>query len=136
MTVEGPMTALIDKLEKATKGSRELDYAIRRTLGYPSELMGRKIIEIRDQWPGVPVNVVTDDTVLHIGAFHIAQYTLSLDAAHSLVPEGCAWRVGCAIDFTPEATVYGHDIHVDVDAATPALALCSAALRARQGMDR
>jgi len=53
-------------------------------------------------------------------------------AALSLVPEGCAWQVGCEIDFTPTARVWGHDIHADEFAATPALALCIASFRARQ----
>ena len=62
--------------------------------------------------------------------FHL-DYTESIDAALTLVPEGCAWHVGCEIDFTPTARVWGHDVHADEFGATPVIALCIAALRAR-----
>lgn len=60
-----------------------------------------------------------------------------LDAAMSLVPEGWAWMAGCAPDEPFFATLSPTDESgieaemVDTLAATPALALCAAALRAR-----
>jgi hypothetical protein len=69
------------------------------------------------------------------GNFRLPAYTTDLDAAVRLVPEGYAWQVGCEIDLTPFARVFGHDVHAaDADASTPALALCAAALRARAAL--
>jgi len=52
-------------------------------------------------------------------------YTASLDAAVTLVPEGCGWMV-----MSSAAKVGVWPSH----GATPALALCAAALRARASM--
>lgn len=74
-------------------------------------------------------------------------YTASLDAATTLVPEGCGWfaawgqtspsePMGGAI-ITAHAKFAGYDVANDpiaeAEAATPALALCAAALRAHAG---
>ena len=69
-------------------------------------------------------------------------FTGSLDAAMTLVPEGFNWQVGTqgtegeAAWASVEALTYNPDtfngISIYVDAATPALALCAAALRARE----
>jgi hypothetical protein len=71
-------------------------------------------------------------------------YTASLDAAVTLVPEGYYWQVAngkrnhsepqaCADLFVAHGPNRG-DMSFTVDAATPALALCAAALRARAAM--
>lgn len=58
-------------------------------------------------------------------------------AALMLVPEGWAWMAGCAAGETFFATLSPTDESgieadmIDTNAATPALALCAAALRAR-----
>jgi hypothetical protein len=59
----------------------------------------------------------------------------SLDAAMTLVPEGWAWMLGCAPGeaFFASLAVMDDGLQapeVGVNAATPALALCAAALRA------
>lgn len=65
------------------------------------------------------------------------RYTASLDAAMTLVPEGWAWMVGCAAGVRFCATIMPTDESgieadaIDMFAATPALALCAAALRSR-----
>ena len=65
-----------------------------------------------------------------------AKFTASLDAALSLVPEGWVWMTGCAPDGAFFATLSPTDESgialgmIDTLAATPALALCAAALRA------
>lgn len=65
------------------------------------------------------------------------QYTASIDAALTLVPEGCLWKVACAGDDRPglfdalAMPIKGPDLFAQ-GAATPALALCIASLRARQ----
>ena len=58
-------------------------------------------------------------------------YTCSLDAALTLLPGPYAWSVERRVTFDCEAIVYGHEMHKSADAATPALAMCAAALRAR-----
>jgi hypothetical protein len=97
---------LLALLESADRGSSELDAQVAAAIG----------------WRQMP----------DIAPCEPPPYSQSLDAALSLVPEWCAWSVGCEIDFTPTARVFGHDIHKEDFAATPALALCLAALRARQ----
>ena len=65
-------------------------------------------------------------------------YTASLDAALKLVPEGWRWAVSTTNDDSPCA--FGHPPDKsfwieDTPAATPALALCAFALRARAAID-
>lgn len=64
------------------------------------------------------------------------RYTASLDAAMSLVPEGCTWNLSVGrvaivqvTDCTGGPTVAPPDF--EAHAATPAIALCAAALKAR-----
>ena len=59
-------------------------------------------------------------------------YTASLDAAMTLVPEGC-WLSLNIMDDLPIASLGlpGTETVADGRAATPALALCAASLRAR-----
>lgn len=60
-------------------------------------------------------------------------WTRSLDAALSLVPEGLDWAVD-VLNGKPGATVFlqrSTESFQCLEAATPALALCAAALRAR-----
>lgn len=62
------------------------------------------------------------------------RYTASLDAAMTLVPEEALWSVGHVGDTSPGrfgATVMPFGPDKFGEAATPALALCAAALRAR-----
>jgi len=63
-------------------------------------------------------------------------YTASIDAALTLVPEGCGWEIYNTTCDQPKvwAKVYGWpgcDEAARANATTPALALCIAALRAR-----
>lgn len=63
----------------------------------------------------------------------VRPYSASLDAAMALVPEGLAFEL-TTTGFKPGATVCGSsifDTHEGAYAATPTLALCAAALRAR-----
>jgi hypothetical protein len=75
----------------------------------------------------------------------VPRYTASLDAAMTLVPEGCIWEVGHKVNYPapPTEPNRAHYAFVNVGKpgaiksfngkafATPALALCAAALRAR-----
>lgn len=79
--------------------------------------------------------------------FAAPAYTASLDAAMSLVPEGWGWLVcqpsekaiasGLLKERTPVMgeVQYGCDHRYAVAAATPALALVAASLRARAAME-
>lgn len=62
------------------------------------------------------------------------EFTTSLDGALTLVPEGCGLiykRHGIKNVWRVQILSGGGETFVDGDAATPALALCAAALRAR-----
>lgn len=116
------MTAgLIARLEAAQAGNRELDAEIAKAIGLDVD---------EDGWV-VTVSVVQDFPAVTF----VEPYTTSLDAAISLIPEGCLWKVGHAGDRHPgifEALIMprnGPDPHAR--AATPALALCAAAMKAR-----
>ena len=110
------MENLIAKLEAATEGSRELDAEIALIIepGHWSSLFDA----LNQQCP---------------------YYTLSIDAALTLVPEGGLWSV-CDMEEGPFAQVIrpipgGGFVGglTQGRAATPALALSIAALRARIG---
>ena len=117
------MDNLIAELERATEGSRELDALID--------------LALKRGQPYKPAR---------IGQF-IDDYTTSLDAALTLVPEGWDWlaRDGDGGHFA-NVTRGGipmmmdkHQFNPDWQdtptyAATPALALCIASLKARQAM--
>lgn len=97
---------LVAKLEAATEGSRELDYAVEMSR-YDPETMYALNLKLSGDLP---------------------HYTTSLDAALTLVPEGYCWSIGFAgrtianVWKTPTPSKGG----------TPALALCIAALKARE----
>ena len=64
-------------------------------------------------------------------------YTASLDAAMTLVPEGFDWlrkdfRTMTVVMPAADQKAWGR--HIDATGATPALALCAAALRARDAL--
>lgn len=112
MTARDDLAALIQRVEAAEGPSRELDHAISMALS--------------------PCNAMMD-------ARACPRYTASLDAAASLVPDGAFWIVSRSsyetrryVEIPTAAAVVGS---IRSDAATPALALCAAALRARQAME-
>lgn len=110
------MTALSDliaRLEAAKEGSRELDVAIIRA--------GYGIPIVQDSW---------SDQDLLAGDI-VPMYTRSLDAALTLVPDG--WQCDVRIcDGACRATVGGTKKFGEARAPTAALALCIAALKARE----
>jgi hypothetical protein len=100
------MNELIARLEKAAYPDHEIDVAIHSALGVPTR-----------------------------------QFTASIDAALTLVPEGCVWTVMTDYELPGRAHInYSIPIaderlrppaNFNADAATPAIALCIAALKAR-----
>ena len=127
------MNDLIERIEAASGPDRELDHEIYEYLGSPVVRM---------------VSATTHGTDLVNWA---PFYTASVDAALTLVPEG--WRIGkleqdwrsggwiaqlCERPterqlqaFDDGVTIGWNTADTDPDAATPALALCAAALKAR-----
>jgi hypothetical protein len=98
---------LAERCEQASGPDRELDLDITEAL----DLAGR-------------------------AALSLVPFTASLNAAMTLVPEGCSWSLHKHNSYS-RAGVFvddGRDPGHYCDAATPALALCAAALRARAAM--
>jgi len=126
---------LIARLEAATGPSRELDAQIAITCGKAPAVAFRPCVSL-------------DPGTFGIGAYEIwvaPSYTASIDAALTLVPEGWAierlshWPdIGASVELWEVTYRNGKPWHtsrdrkVEVrDVATPAIALCIAALRAR-----
>ncbi|MDH3376209.1 MAG: hypothetical protein OEQ39_04475 [Gammaproteobacteria bacterium] len=107
------MKDLIERLEAAESGSRELDANIALSMGGSVKLVPGPN---GAQWP---------------------HYTTSIDAALTLVPEGWRWQVS-GFEASGEACV--DSLALDLErygaAATPALALVIAALRAMEAENR
>lgn len=112
------MVSLIERIEAATEGSLDLDRKILAALGYTWRGMA--------YWKGSGANgKMWKDTSL---------LTRSLDGAARLVPEGWCWHLGW-LEANGEAIarLFRADNKREPisSAATPALALCAAALKAR-----
>lgn len=117
----GDLVALAERVERATGADTVLDRDIVKLIGWADNVPYGE----RDGWR-IPL-----------------PFTASLDAAMSLVPEGWGWLVsqpnakalasGLLKERMPVLgeVQYGCDHLYAVAAATPALALVSAALRAR-----
>lgn len=119
MTARETLLALAARCEAATGADRELDIRI----GW--ELDG-------EGYSDADVQYVVENK--HAAA--VTPYTASLDAAMTLVPEGRYWSVcnESQLAGKAEAEVGHHEKHgmaLVAWCATPALALCAAALSAR-----
>lgn len=134
------MKDLIEKLEAATEGSRELDAEIGAQLG--GGVASHNCSDNTRRTYGAGAWFTDADNmraVLIEHTHHAPHYTTSLDAALTLVPEGYAW----SLDFDPKLPGKpGRPYYADVTdfsthaakawSTTPALALCIAALKARE----
>lgn len=132
MTKAEQFEALALRCEQATGADRELDAEIwlacvpgatREQTSYFHKASGRECVidETRD---------ATGRLII------VPSYTASLDAALTLAPADHDWVVGNVnghVGGTPYACVGSRDQHF---AATPALALCAASLRARAAAER
>jgi hypothetical protein len=117
------LLALAKRVEAATGADRELDKDIGEALGAICEWI---------DWPDRPQKVLS---ICNSITRELPAFTASLDSAASLVPEGWAYCVdsndgGYATVFPRRELGY---LPTDpyADAATPALALTAAALRAK-----
>jgi len=122
------LLALAERCEAATGPDRKLDALM-------APLQGLEVVD-----EGHPIGRMCYDDM---GAAHLLpRYTASLDAAMSLIGEDAFWRLGNDGDGPDvaafKATVTSGDgptlaFH-DAVTATPPLALCAAALRARAAL--
>lgn len=122
------MTDIIKRLEAATEGSRELDARIGAVVSdyeRTRQPTSSESVEPGHFWEGKAPESLQ----------HAPHYTTSIDAALTLVPEGYRWRLWyhhtgyCGADIFPDKGGILSKVH---DAPTAALALCIAALKARE----
>lgn len=138
------MTSLIERLEKASEGSRELDAAIWEAA--TGEVWSFPFGEPDRAGPWVPAHPVFPDIAAWVV---VPSITTSVDDALALVERalpGWLWDVTTITTSfggqrRPSATVMrpdhpeGDEIDTCGGAATPALALCAAILKAKASAD-
>ena len=138
-------TELIERLEKADAGSRELDAAIHCAI-WPERITHPNLapgMTMRDYGDERTNRQVASAEYIHKDRGPAPRYTTSLDAALTLVPEGWDWDIGvCAGDAEAFLTMPGNgflsdrgDTEIYGRHKAPALALVIAALNARAGKD-
>lgn len=128
------MKDLIERLEKATGSDGELNALIDCRVRFPG-LRPAKPDDHLEHQNGIPPgrNAIWCPT----GFLQATSYTSSLDAAMTLVPNGWNWRVD---SHDPQAWVYRSWIDafstrgLSAPAASVAIALCIAALKARASL--
>ena len=129
-----PLDDLLARLESATEGDRELDCEIAVAV-LDGEIEWKQANYTMEMYP-----VRRYASTMHIGGIGgdpVERYTTSIDAAMTLMPEG--WWVqylgqrikGWAVRIEAQGISIPSST-APLRAATPALALCIAALRARQ----
>lgn len=126
MTDKQTLLALAASCEAAAGADIQLDADIRDALNLPSDYSV--------EWRGWGY----DEAGNPIEKPKAFPYTASLDAAMTLVPEGCDWLLD---NFDGECGKPSAWVHkrgsaeeiTSITGATPALALCAASLRARAG---
>lgn len=132
--VAARLTELAERCEAATGPDRELDALIAVALGaWPNTLEAEPSVTDDGEWSIIE----REPDGRKIDRFSPESVTASLDAATALVPEGA--------DYAIERVANEHWCSVDgpngkrlpcAGAATPALALCAAALRASEILRR
>ena len=121
------MKDLIERLESAAIGGRDLDAEIALAIGYVTERDGNLFFGNKDH----TTLVLECDYYDHGGAApELPHYTTSLDAAMTLVPDGYGAVSASLNERGASSMRIGHP-YVFGNGATPALALCIAALKAR-----
>ena len=131
------LTSLIERIEAATEGSRELDILIGAAIDLRVDgghLSFRNSFEIC----GMEQMLRMAESHQNIWREALPRYSTSIDAALTLLPEGLDWRVDTmtglpgAIVCVPNAWLSHKSAPRMYHAATPCLALLAAILRARQ----
>lgn len=121
---------LIARLEKATGPDRELDGLIFRAI---DEQPGDRWQQFAVGEGGADVwyRECRDEKGAYISP---SFYTASIDAALALVPDGLDWDVSWVGGVYSGCVGFDATADIDVRGATPAIALCIAALKARAAL--
>ena len=119
------VAALLDRVEKAQEGSRELDSAVHAACGM--DINPRPASFEFGRWP--------EETARGENFYRIAPVSTSIDAALALVERvlpGSSWAVNGGARNIPSVTLWDMNLveYVDNDAATPPLAIVKSLLRA------
>jgi hypothetical protein len=126
-------TKLAERIEALEGPCREMDAEIFKAVGapLPKAAFGMDI-ELQPD-PNSASGFVMPVGELQV-RYECPQYTASLDAAMTLVPEGWNWLVGtdAGVGFQSALLRHGEEAPIEAIAATPALALCAAAIRAQE----
>lgn len=126
------LTSLIERIEAATEGSRELDKVI---------WLACTPGATRDKWSYIHRatgrECTVDETRDETGRLIIVpEYSTSIDAALTLLPEGFKWKCGYSRHVPHNAEVIDYSAHtgtfIGESDASRCLALLAAILRARQ----
>lgn len=125
----GGLLALAERVEAAAGPDRETDVLIERECGPLSHT-------VRELEAGSPLNTIAVIAECADGRyFKVPTYTASIDAALTLVPEQHKWSVfggGYASVEPWDGSADNEECSLpDRQCATPELALCAAALKAR-----
>lgn len=140
------MKDLIERLEKAEGPNFELDCAIFEEM-LPTEMFGSKVSSWFRSDDTHYYGCNTEDGYRHLDCLRAPNYTGSVDAALTLVPEldrprhGCWWSIQQTVgSFGSSGVFYHAELLVVVGEqyetthgfnASPAISLCIAALKAR-----
>jgi hypothetical protein len=134
---------LIERLKQATEGSEQLNCDIFRAIGapLPSEFMGRDITLEYNETEHCYLMPIGDQRIRYTPP----RFTESLDTAMTLVPDGWSWHLSggdLSVEGKPYACIASNELSggpapwleerevKEATAATPAIALCIAALTA------
>lgn len=127
------MKDLIERIEKAEAGSRELDAEIAVAL-YGGEIIWKQANYTMEVYPARRA-----PSPNHVGGFAnnpVEYFTTSVDAALTLRPEGLAWAGEFSdynyANFWLDTQDYDGRPLGEGRGNSPALAICAAALRARE----
>lgn len=123
------MQDLIARLEAATGPSRELDAVVFCAAVHPEHKPARNFFyKNRDEWGIFISNHPRPGLTFH----DAPRYTASIDAALTLMPDGCEWNLAWNSGF---AFVEVGDplLHMEAEHKVIAIALVIAALKARIG---
>lgn len=132
------MIDLIVEFGKLRKADWKFDAKIHLNLfctptpkGYKSPLFSEVVDRNRYPW------LLPDGTPTNADMVSAPPYTASIDAASKLVPEGLAWKLhvttqGALAHILPDNEYYVGPALAFCEGKTGALALCLAALRARE----
>ena len=125
------MLELAERCEKATGPEKQVDWEYPLDADIFETVKGPLWDKLYHQ--GALPCGAPDETCREYARQRAPRYTASIDAAMTLVPEGWVESYQRRFDGRTTATCYrgGSGTLVDAEAATSALALCAAALRAR-----